>query len=89
MSGTGYAYAAHTTSTLGTKYAIAHFRQPEKFTLFWVDMRSLLRVKASNYHSNSVSQKAFNKSIQFAIAFVDRERTKNYNERMTQLIKAR
>ncbi|MEH1861019.1 MAG: hypothetical protein V7L21_24205 [Nostoc sp.] len=52
---------------------IAHFRQPEKFTQFWVDMRSLLQIKASNYHSNSVSQKAFNKSIQLAIAIVGRD----------------
>ncbi|MBG1262433.1 hypothetical protein [Nostoc commune] len=62
-----------------TGYAYAHFRQPEKFTLFWVDMQSLLRVKAWNYYSNSVSQKYFNKSIQLAIAFVV-ETTKNYNE---------
>ncbi|MEH2418497.1 hypothetical protein [Nostoc sp.] len=36
-------------------------------------MRSLIPVKAWNYHSNSVSQKAFNKSIQLAIAFIARE----------------
>ncbi|WP_335144967.1 hypothetical protein [Nostoc sp.] len=39
-------------------------------------MRSLVPVKASNYHSNSVSQKAFNKSIQLAIVFVGRDNQK-------------
>ncbi|MEH2111814.1 hypothetical protein [Nostoc sp.] len=59
-----------------TGYAYAHFRQPEKFTLFWVDRRSLFPVKASKHHSNSVSQKAFNKSIQLAIAFIARDNQK-------------
>ncbi|WP_335120652.1 hypothetical protein [Nostoc sp.] len=39
-------------------------------------MRSLLQVKAWNYHSNSVSQKTFNKSTQLAIAFVGRDNQK-------------
>ncbi|MEH2419424.1 MAG: hypothetical protein V7K48_00295 [Nostoc sp.] len=38
--------------------------------------RSLLPVKAWNYHSNSVLLKAFNKSIQLAIAFVGRDNQK-------------
>ncbi|MCL6750717.1 hypothetical protein KBT16_06860 [Nostoc sp. CCCryo 231-06] len=28
-----------------TGYAYAHFPQPEKFTLFWVNMRSLFKSK--------------------------------------------